>query len=125
MQQVIQASRDQGSLFDEFSKEGFLPVRKLLYKFSYVIEDCHGTRSRMMIEDWEIGQLYWNCFKNNDEDAATDKVRQKYFADIAQTKDVYLFLGTTYQFHFKRARNPYVIVGVFYPPVDNQPALFG
>ncbi|MCY4151748.1 MAG: hypothetical protein OXE94_05875 [Aestuariivita sp.] len=63
MQQVIQASRDQGSLFDEFSKEGFLPVRKLPYKFSYVIEDCHGTRSRMMIEDWEIGQLYWNCFK--------------------------------------------------------------
>ncbi|MCY4302955.1 MAG: hypothetical protein OXC68_14635 [Aestuariivita sp.] len=123
-QQAIEASLKQGSLFDRFKYENFKLVKKLPYKFSYVIKDCHGTRSRMMIEDWEIGQLYWNCLTNNDEKTAIEKVRQKYFENIARTKDVYLFLGTTYQFHFKRAPNPYVIVGVFYPPIDNQPTLF-
>ncbi|MCY4304005.1 MAG: hypothetical protein OXC62_04370 [Aestuariivita sp.] len=123
-QQAIEASQKQGSLFDGFKYEDFKLIKKLPYKFSYVIQDCHGTCSRMMIEDWEIGQLYWNCLKNNDKETAIEKVRQRYFADIAQTKDVYLFLGTTYQFHFKRAPNPYVIIGVFYPPIDNQWTLF-
>ena len=36
----------------------FKVVRKLPYKFSYVIKDIKGKQSKMMIEDWEIGQLY-------------------------------------------------------------------
>ncbi|HRP32922.1 MAG TPA: hypothetical protein PKV73_13570 [Agriterribacter sp.] len=36
-------------------------MQKLPYKFKFVFKDNQGTESRMMIEDWETGQLYWNC----------------------------------------------------------------
>ena len=34
----------------------------------------------MMIEDWEIGALYWKCLKGAEGDEATalQKVKQKY-----------------------------------------------
>lgn len=38
-------------------------VKKLPYKFSFNFEDCNGKRSKMMIEDWETGQLFWNCLQ--------------------------------------------------------------
>ena len=37
-------------------------------------------------------------------------------------KDIHLFLGTTKKFH-GWAKNPFVIVGVFYPPHDPQLSL--
>ena len=76
-----------------------------------------------MIEDWEIGALYWNCFKRaKNEEIAVQKVKQKYF-DEFKTKDLFLFLGTTKRFH-NVAPNPFIIIGVFYPPVTEQKALF-
>jgi len=79
-----------------------------------------------MIEDWEIGALYRNCLKaaEGDETIAKQKVRQKYFDEIAQTKDVYFFLGTTSEWHRRRSLNPFVIIGVFYPPKVLQGRLF-
>lgn len=72
----------------------------------------------MMIEDWEIGTLYRKCLRDAevDETVAAQKVRQKYFDDLAKTKDVYLFLGTKSEWHRRRSPNPFVIIGVFYPP---------
>ncbi len=32
-----------------------------------------------------------------------------------QKHDVYFFLGTTLQYHARRAPNPFIIVRVFYP----------
>lgn len=77
-----------------------------------------------MIEDWEIGALYWNCLKreNGDEKKAVEMVKRKYFTEFSQ-KDIYLFLGATKQFH-GWAKNPFVIVGVFYPPKEKQQSLF-
>ena len=91
-------------------------VRKIPYKFSYQFEDCNGVQSTMMIEDWEIGQLYWNCLKDNEgnEHLACEAVKQKYFYEFVNNKDLHLFLGTTKAFH-KRSRNPFIIIGVFYP----------
>jgi len=43
--------------------------------------------------------------------------------DEFATKDLYLFLGTTREFH-GRAPNPFVIIGVFYPPIERQQRLF-
>jgi len=79
-----------------------------------------------MIEDWEIGQLFRNCLKNsrNDEKQAIKKVRQKYFDEFVKTKDIYLFLGTTKQWHIRRAPNPFLIIGVFYPKKEQQLNLF-
>lgn len=91
-------------------------IRKIPYKFYYQFEDDEGRKSRLMIEDWEIGQLYFNCLKNEDEKTAVEKVREKYW-DFFRSRDVYFFLGTTMQWHRRRSDNPFVIIGVFYPPV--------
>ncbi|HOY80369.1 MAG TPA: hypothetical protein PLN33_21325, partial [Hyphomonadaceae bacterium] len=56
-------------LLDEESiARQFEVVRKLPYKFSYQFEDCRGKTSKLMIEDWEIGALYWNCLRDADGD---------------------------------------------------------
>jgi hypothetical protein len=79
-----------------------------------------------MIEDWEIGALYWNCLKatEGNEAAALEKVRQKYELEFLLEKDIYLFLGTTKEWHTRRAKNPFVIIGVFYPKIETQMKLF-
>ncbi len=122
---TLHKKAQQLSLFqtEEEVKQEFSVVRKLPYKFSYRFEDAKGRKSKMMIEDWELGMLYWNCLEqcDGDEERAIEKVRQKYF-DFFLTRDIYLFLGTTKQFH-GWASNPFIIIGVFYPPVDNQQIL--
>jgi len=117
-QQAAEASLKQGSLFDDTEKPDYKLVPKLPYKFSYKFVDDVGKESTLMIEDWEIGQLYWNCLKKYDEKEAVQKVKEKYFDTFAKTKDLYLFLGTTYEHHMKKARNPYVIIGTFHPPFE-------
>lgn len=102
-------------------------VRKLPYKFSYRFLTKGDTQPRtMMIEDWEIGQLYWNCLTraDGDEETAKRQVRQRYFDEFVSQKDLHLFVGTTLQYHAKNAPNPFVIIGVFYPPKTQQLALF-
>ena len=118
----------QFSLFDIQSETEveteFSRVNKLPYKFSYTFVDDIGKESTLMIEDWEIGALYWNCLKacNNDEALAIQKVREKYFGEFLK-RDIYLFLGTTRQYH-SWASNPFVIIGIFCPPIDNQLSIF-
>lgn len=96
-------------------------IDKVPFKFYYEFSDDTGKKSRLMIEDWEIGALYWNCLRNADgnEQIAIEKVRTQYETQF-QEKDIYLFLGTTKQWHQRRARNPFVIIGVFYPPKITQ-----
>jgi hypothetical protein len=94
-------------------------VRKLPYKFSYTITDNQGTASTMMIEDWEIGQLYWNCLAKHEgnESKACADVQNKYFDDFAKTKNLHLFLGTT-QVHHHVSNNPFIIIGTFHPKIE-------
>ena len=109
---------------EEEVKNEFMIVDKLPYKFSYKFKDCAGKESTLMIEDWEIGMLYWNCLKQSqgNEKQAINQVRKKYLEAFSK-KDIHLFLGTTRQFH-GWAKNPFVIIGVFYPPILNQASLF-
>ena len=94
---------------------------KVPYKFFYRFTDEVGKESKLMIEDWEIGALYWKCLRDSgeNEDLAIEKVRQKYYDEFIQNKDLYLFLGTNKKWHAKRGKNPFVIIGVFYPPKKN------
>ena len=87
--------------------------------------DNQGKESRTMIEDWEIGQLYWNCVRKyeGDEVKAIKDIRIKYFDDFAKTKDLFLFLGTT-QLHHHVSHNPFIIIGIFHPKIDLQGSLF-
>jgi hypothetical protein len=123
----IEQKSMQPSLFDnpQERKYIFSVVKKLPYKFSYKIKDDDGKESTMMIEDWEIGALYWNCLKDSDGDepVAIEKVKEKYMDTFLNNKDLYLFLGTTRQYHLM-APNPFLIIGVFYPPIQTQPTLF-
>jgi len=100
----------------ENANDPFKVVKKLPYKFRYEIEDDSGKVSKLMIEDWEIGQLYWNCLKrhNGDETKACEDVRKMFWDKFVHEKDLYLFLGTTQAWHF-RSINPFLIIGTFYP----------
>lgn len=94
---------------------------KMPYRFSYKFMDDKGRLSTLMIEDWEIVQLYWNSLRRSEaksEAEACEKVKQKYFNTFTAKNDIYLFLGSQRTMHIKRARNPFVIIGVFYPPID-------
>jgi len=99
-------------------------IRKVPFDFSYIFSTSDGKRREMKIEDWEIGALYWNCYyrENGNPSKAAELVRQK-LIDLCRF-DLHFFLGTTLQFHRKRASNPFIIIGLFYPPVDKQIELF-
>ncbi len=118
-------SMKQTNFFDKSDDLAeFTIMPKLPYKFSYHFKDENEKSSQLMIEDWEIGQLYWNCLKSHNEVEARKKIEEKYMDDFARSKDLHLFLGTTYEHHNKKAPNPYVIIGTFHPPFEKQASLF-
>lgn len=119
------AKLNQLNLFETNQEGKFGVVQKLPYKFKFKIIDDQGKESNMMIEDWETGQLYWNCLARHkgDEQKAVADVRKKYFDDFAKTKDLHFFLGTT-QAHHHVSLNPFLIIGTFQPKIDLQGRLF-
>ncbi len=122
----IEADRNQLKLFpDEIDDNpDFKEIPKLPYEFSYVFLDDKGKQRKLMIEDWEVGAAYWGFLKHyKDEAIALEKVKDKFLNQLAFKRDLYFFLGTTRQFH-GWARNPFIIIGVFYPPIDDQIKLF-
>lgn len=116
--EAVLANLKQRDLFDEGAAEEFELVKKLPKKFSYRFEDDTGKPRKLMVEDWELGMLYWNCLRKHDEETAARKVREKYLK-LARETDIHFFVGTTYEWHL-RGTNPYVIIGVFYPPFEKQ-----
>ena len=118
--------QERSNLFAQEEEEDlFEVVKKLPYKFSYILKDCNGRQSKMMIEDWEIGQSYWNCLSQQEgnEMEAIKNVKSKYFDDFAKSKDLYLFLGTSQVHHFT-GKNPFMIIGTFHPKIESQLRLF-
>lgn len=115
---TLKANAQQMQLF-QHSENPFEVVNKLPFKFSYRFKDDEGTVSKLMIEDWEIGALYWKMLEKYDghdrETKACEDVRKKYWNDFVLTKDLHLFLGTVYENHAKNYPNPFVIVGTFHP----------
>jgi hypothetical protein len=106
----LEAERRLGNLFEQ-PENPFDVVRKLPYKFSYIFEDNQGRQCKLMIEDWEIGALFWKCLTRHEgnEDRAVSDVKRKYFEDFAKTKDLHLFLGTSQVHHFV-SHNPFMII---------------
>ncbi len=119
--------RAQLSLFEQNNDNRddiFEIVKKLPYKFRYKFQDKNGKVSTLMIEDWEIGQLYWNCLdKYGSEETAIQKVKEQYEENFLKNKDIYFFLGTTKRWH-NISPNPFLIIGVFYPKFEAQTKLF-
>ena len=117
----LKANRDQINMFEyEHPENPFEAVRKLPYTFKFKFEDETGKESKMMIEDWETGQLFWKSLEKHggDEDKAIKDVKNKYYDDFAKTKDLHFFLGTSALYHFN-SRNPFMIIGTFHPKINN------
>jgi hypothetical protein len=123
---AAKALHSQGDLFAEDDQLGkiFNVVDKLPYKFKYRFKDKDGQARNLMIEDWEIGALYWNCLRDaeGDETVAVQKVKEKYLNDFSNKRDLYLFVGTTQRYH-GWTPNPFVIIGTFTPPKNRHPEL--
>ncbi len=120
----------QASMFD-LDSNGILKqqrlIKKLPYKFKYkFLSAGEGKPRELTIQDWEIGALFWNCLKRTegDEETAKQQVRRKYFEEFMNDKEIYLFLGTNFVHHRKNAPDPFIIVGVFYPPKTTQLSMF-
>lgn len=112
------AFEDQFKLFPE-QKKIFEPLVKLPYRFHYEFKDSVGKKSCLSILDWEIGSLFLKQLKKKgSEKKALEDVKRKYCDDFLQNKDLYFFLGTSKEHHFT-ARNPYMIIGVFYPKKED------
>lgn len=109
----------QYNLFD-LDEQGQGKIRKVIpklpYKYSYVFtSEGDKTPRKLMIEDWELGALYWNCFRRYGSETKANKlVKEKYFDEFT-SKDLYLFLGTTLQYQLVSS-SPFLVVGVFFPP---------
>ncbi|MBN1129062.1 MAG: hypothetical protein JXA71_08750 [Chitinispirillaceae bacterium] len=118
--EFIKARAQQIDLFAG-ERNPFEVVKKIPYSFSYEFQDDEHKTSTLRIIDWEIGALFLNSMRRhkNDEKKACADVRKKYWDDFALTKDVYLILGTTLEYHNRNAPNPFVIIGVF-PPKHEQ-----
>ncbi len=117
--------RKQGDLFiPEKSPETLIP--KLPYRFYYRFTDVTQKERRLVIRDWEIGALYWNCLRAAEGNVAIalEKVKEKYEQSFLNEKDIYFFLGTTKEWHTRRSKNPFVITGIFYPKKEAQQSLF-
>lgn len=88
------------------------------YKFYYKFSDINGKISNLQILDWEIYQLYRKesiKYKDNKE-KIEETMKEKYLYEFNNKKDLYLFLGTSRYWHIRRSKNPFMIIGVFYPP---------
>ncbi len=93
-------------------------VDKLPYDYYYkFLTEGDPNPRKLRVEDWEIGALYRNCLKRSggDEKRANEQVIDRYLREFTQEKDLHFFLGTTKKYHYL-SKNPFMIIGVYYPP---------
>jgi hypothetical protein len=103
-----------------FFNHDLKPMKVLPYLFRYEFYDEAGKCHRLRITDWEIYSLYWNCYsKYKDETVACKLVLDK-LNSLYTNNDLYLFLGTTPGYHARKVPNPFMVIGLFYPPNDDQ-----
>lgn len=121
----IELKAKQTDLFRDTS-DTFKVVKKLPFKFRYSFTDVTGRERRLMISDWEIGALYWNELKrhNGNVEKTLKSVEYKYMEQLLKGRDLHFFVGTTKSHDLRNAPNPFIIIGVFSPPVVFQEQLF-
>ena len=115
----FRAALAQARLWEDRTKSKE-PPRKVPFKFQFQFEcqdnRCKGNH-RMMIEDWEVGALYWRLVdKGASPDEAAAQVRKKFLDELCgPDKDTHFFVGTVLA-HPKS----WVVVGVFWPRVPRR-----
>lgn len=110
----FRAALAQARLWDD-RKRTKQPPRKVPFKFQYRFE-CKDSRCKrnhcMMIEDWEVGALYWKLIDRGcTSDEAARAVRDKFLNELCGAdRDTHFFVGTILA-HPKT----WVVIGVFWP----------
>lgn len=122
---TLELKSRQEDLFDN-NADCFRVVRKVPYKFRYKFTEENGKQRKLLITDWEIGQLYWKCLKrrNGHEKQALEDVKNMYLNKLIKDRDIHFFVGTTHEWDLKNAPNPFTIIGVYSPPLVKQRPLF-
>lgn len=113
------AKKKRKALEKQLSKEQARHLAEHVpYKFYYTFVDKAGKRSRLQILDWEIYQLCRKLIRKYGRRKAViyQHLREKYFNEFTNEREIHLFLGTNKYWHIRRSTNPFMIVGVFYPP---------
>ena len=94
------------------------PPRKVPFKFHYKFEcdDARCNGHKMMIEDWEVGALFWRLVDNGHSPKyAAAEVRSKFMDELCgPEKNTYFFVGTI----LAHPRS-WVVLGVFYPRLQS------
>lgn len=93
------------------------PLDKVPFKFRYHFT-CGDARCKghaMMIEDWEVGQLYFKEAKRlGDPQRAAESVRKKFLEELCgPNKDTHFFVGTVLKY------GTWIVLGVFWPPKES------
>jgi hypothetical protein len=99
----------QEGLFDTLEIKSRPPLRKLPFDFHYHYESG-GKLEKHKLVDWEVGALYWNCFRAYGQGGWEAKFRQRLEAEFSQ-KDLLFLMGTIHRFP-----DQWLIVGIVYPP---------
>lgn len=104
-------------LFDSQASRTRPILKKIPFKFSYEYE-TNGRdgieRQHHMLTDWEVGALYWRCYR--DYGTKWETYFRKKLEDEFSRKDVYFLMGTVHRFP-----DQWLIVGLFYPsPVKTE-----
>lgn len=99
------------------------PPRKLPFKFHFRFrcDDDRCKGHKMMIEDWEVGALFWNMVdQGHSQDDASQIVRDKFLNELCgPARDPHFYVGTVLEYP-----KSWVIIGVFWPKYDPQQSLF-
>jgi hypothetical protein len=100
----------QDGLFDSPAVKNRALLRKLPFDFHYHYESG-GVIHRHKLVDWEVGALFWNCFRDHGPKGWEAKFRQKLESGF-QNKDLHFLMGTIHRFP-----EQWLIVGLVYPPM--------
>jgi hypothetical protein len=114
-QEEREACYAQLSFFDKQKNA----IEKIPFSFYYDFK-CAGVKNcpghKLSIIDWEIGKAFrdWRT-KYPTEKTLLEKIQQRWL-DIANTtkNDVYFYVG-----NMKRFRSTFMVLGVFYPRLEN------
>lgn len=107
----------QGSLFE---KGPVVELEKVPYSFKYQFscDDDQCAGHNMVCTDWEMGES-WRKWKNDYGENWESKFRQRYEEEMISKNDTHFYVGTVFPHP-----QTWIIVGLFYPPLQQQRDLF-
>lgn len=114
-QEKLMRAHLQASLFEDpaDAQRDVATLRKLPFDFYYHYE-CDTSQGRCVdkhkIVDWEVGALFWNCWRTGGEKGWEQRFRDKLETEF-QARDMVFLMGNIHRF-----RHQWLIISLIYPP---------